>query len=143
MIVNCTSPFIFIQAIADHVFMTPISFSLNRSTCSCCWHSKYEFTNQISLLSSTVCPNKAWGNRFILKPAIYDYKIHYYHKITIYTKLAFCKKPKTSMYTGTAGFEGITSYLVSATVSLPHARYLLSVTSARSRSQSLWSLKWL
>lgn len=125
------------------VYESPISFSLHRSTCSGCWHSKYELTNQISPLSSTVCPNKAWGNCFILKPAIYDYKIHYYHKITIYTKLAFCKKLKPVCTQ--EPYEGITSYLVSATVSLPHAHYLLSIISTRSRSQtcqSLWSFKW-
>ena len=88
-------------------------FALNRSTRGCFWHSKYEskkfdkMTNQITPFLSTVCPNKAWGKRFILQSAIYDYKMHYYyyHKITIYTKLAL-QTIRTSMYTGTVGFEG-------------------------------------
>lgn len=68
-------------------------------------------TNQITLSSSTLCPNKAYEAKHVIlepvafQPAIYDYKIHKYNKITIYIRLAL-QTIKTSMYTGTIGFEG-------------------------------------
>lgn len=119
LLVYCTSPFIFIQAIADHVYMkSPTFSSLNRSTCWCSvgiqnFNPKIcdKMTNQITPLSSTICPNKAWGKCFILEPVqfkpaiLYDYKIHKYNKITFYTRLTL-QTIKTNMYTETVVFEG-------------------------------------
>lgn len=101
VVVYCTSPFLFKQLQITWVWLGHIISRRQKhlwlllafKVLTKLFFFVDKMTNQITPLSSALCPNKAWGKRFILKPvqlkpAIFDYKIHKYNKITIYTRLA-------------------------------------------------------